>query len=652
MTEKSLLGNIKSILSESTYTQLALRFLLVMFVLSISRLLFYLFNKDMFSTLDYDGLLVIMKGGVVFDLTACIYANLLVIVLSLLPFKFKYTKKYQTVLARIFIFFNTLCLLMNFSDIVYYRFTLKRTTSTIFKEFSHNNNLFKIFTSSLFDFWYVTLAGIITIGLFIFLANRISKPKVNTKSNIAFYTIQIIMMPLIAGLCVAGMRGGFTHSTRPITLSNAAKYINNSNERAIVLNTPFALIRTINKKPLSKKNYIKPNVLEQNYRAIHISANDTISEGYKGSNVVVIILESFARAHIGYFNTDIKDYKSHTPFLDSLCNNAFVFKNAFANGCKSIDALPSVIASIPSINEPFILSTYSGNKINSIASELNKENYYTAFFHGAANGSMGFDAFTKQASYKDYFGRTEFKDDSQFDGIWGIWDEPFFQFFANTMGEFKQPFMSTIFSLSSHHPFKVPAKYKDVFLEGEFPILKCISYTDNALRQFFNNCKKQDWYDNTIFVITADHSSQTNIKKYNTPYGGFAIPLIFFSPKGKLSKGQVSNKVVDQIDIMPSLLKLLEVKNDYIAFGEDVFSQEEGFAFNYVSGVYQIFMDDYLLQFDGKRSIALYDIKKDIYQENNVLDKHPEVKEKLEFKLKCIFQEYSNRLIDNNLSIN
>src|SRR5690606_14279042 len=138
---------------------------------------------------------------------------------------------------------------------------------------------------------------------------------------------------------------------------------------------------------------------------------------------------------------------------------------------------------------------------------LGEKGYETAFFHGAPNGSMGFSAYMQLAGIKNYYGKNEYNNDDDFDGIWGIWDEPFMQFMAKKLDTFKQPFFSSFFSLSSHHPFKVPEHYAGKFPKGQLPLHEPIGYVDNALRQFFNTASKSEWYKNTLFVIVADHAS-------------------------------------------------------------------------------------------------------------------------------------------------
>lgn len=636
---KAIKGNI--------HVVLFLRLLIVMLAYSLCRLGFYLYNLNIYSEVSMPGLLRMMAGGLKFDISAIVYTNFLVIILHILPFKFRYKKNYQRVITGLFFTINFIALSFNISDFIYYRFTLKRTTMSLFKEFHGNTNILDLLWSFVWDYWYASLFGIIVFALMIFSYLKIKVGTPIKYNKFMYYLINTALMLVVAGLCVAGMRGGFRHSTRPITLSNAAKYIERPNERAIVLNTPFAMIRTINNVKLNKENFFTETELKNHYSANHNLVND---DNKKKLNIVVIIVESLAKEHIGFYNKDIKGYKGYTPFIDSLCHNAYVFQQSYANGGRSINALPANLASIPSLQEPFVLGSYSGNTINSLASILKEDGYYSAFFHGAPNGSMGFQSFVKQAGFDDYFGKTEYNNDEDFDGIWGIWDEPFLNYYARTMNSFKQPFVTSIFTVSSHHPFKVPAKYEGVFPDGNLPVQKAIGYTDNALRKFFKTASKMPWYNNTVFFITADHSVSPYLKEYNNARGHYAVPIIVYKPSDKSLVNYDKTTIVQQIDIMPTALNMVGYTGKFIAFGNDMFNKEgEHFAVNYEGSAYQLTMGSYLLQFNGKESVGLYDINEHL-METNLLGTLPDIQKNMEIKIKAFIQEYNRRLIDNEMS--
>jgi phosphoglycerol transferase MdoB-like AlkP superfamily enzyme len=312
--------------------------------------------------------------------------------------------------------------------------------------------------------------------------------------------------------------------------------------------------------------------------------------------------------------------------------------------------MPSVLASIPMMEEPFLLTPYSDNKINSIASVLNGEGYHTAYFHGAPNGSLGFTAFTRSAGFQEYYGMNEYPEKPDYDGSWGVWDEEFFQFFANKMNVFKQPFCTALFSVSSHHPFVVPERYKGKFKKGPQPIHQCINYTDYALRRFFQTASQMPWYKNTLFVITGDHTSQSCYLEYKTNIGAFKVPVLFYKPDGSL-KGVVDN-LAQQIDIMPSVLGYLNYDRPFFAFGRNLFDpRQEPFVITYTSNTYQLLMGDWLFLYNGLTETGLYNERTDILLSKNLIGQYPGIERKMERKVKAFIQQYNNRMIDNRLTV-
>ena len=157
-------------------------------------------------------------------------------------------------------------------------------------------------------------------------------------------------------------------------------------------------------------------------------------------------------------NQDLEEgqYKGYTPFLDSLIHHSLTFEYTFGNGQQSIDGLPSVLSGIPRFIEPVFLTPASLNKLSVFGSELKKKGYHTAFFHGANNGSLGFQAYARAVGYPEYYGREDYNNDVDFDGNWAIWDEEFLQFFADKISTFPEPFSVGIFTASSQHPFHIP----------------------------------------------------------------------------------------------------------------------------------------------------------------------------------------------------
>jgi phosphoglycerol transferase MdoB-like AlkP superfamily enzyme len=635
--------------SRNVLTVLVYRILLVLLLFSLCRVGFYLFNHKMFPGITAGQFLSIMKGGLLFDISAVVYINMLFILLQIIPFDFRYNEGYQKVLRWVFFITNGLAIAVNSMDFVYYRFVFKRATADVFKTFEHEANLVKMFFKYMFDYWPAVIFCLFTWFIMVYLYNKVKVRKPVPDNRIAYYGINILFIPMVLGLAIGGARGGYRHSTRPITISNAARYVSSPRDVAIVLNTPFSLMRTSGKKPLIKYAFYDRNELDKLFNPHYIPA---VTCPFKKGNVVIIILESFAREYIGFFNKDLEggSYSGFTPFIDSLLQESMTFDVSLGNGKKSIDAMPSILASLPSLETPYIISHYANNNINGLASLLKRKGYYSTFFHGAPNGSMGFDSFSKMAGFDDYTGLDQYPYKNDFDGMWGVWDEPFFHFFAEQMGKFPQPFLATIFSISSHHPFKVPEKYKDKFKKGTAPIVEVVGYTDFALREFFDEISDAPWFSNTLFVITADHTNESLHKEFQNDFGSYCIPIIFYKPGSDL-KG-VKKRIAQQIDIMPTILSYLNFDEEYIGFGNNLLDDSyESFAFNSNGSTYHLYMKDHILEMVDNKPVGLFNYKDDRFLEKNLIGQEPDMTMIMETKLKAIIQSYNERLIDNDLVV-
>lgn len=630
------------------YLVLLYRFAVLMVFYSICRILFYLFNTASFPKVTFTSFLTILKGGLMFDVSALLYLNAVYILLFLLPFRFKFRSGYQQSLKWLFMLINGIGLTFNLIDMVYYRYILKRTTASVFDIAAYDAGNTNLILRFFYDFWFIPVILIVLLVLLSVLYSILKPKPFRFRHPFVYFLSGIPVILIVLALSVVGMRGGWRHSTRPINMNNAGAFVNAPEEMALVQNTPFCILRTWGKKAFIPKHFFATEEeLERIYTPVHVP--DSVGPVRK-ENVVVIILESFSRAFVGSLNPQLKDPRdrSYTPFLDSLISESLVFPNAFANGRKSIDAIPSVTASIPALVLPYVISERSGNTINSLASLLNDQGYESAFYHGAPNGSMGFDAFTKIAGFQNYYGLNEFGNEADFDGIWGVWDEPFFQYFAKGMDNMQEPFVTTLFSVSSHHPYEVPAKYKGKFPEGRIPLNKCIRYTDYALQKFFDSARKMPWFKKTLFVITADHAVDSDIPEYYTSVNRFAVPMLFYKADGSL-KG-VDNGLAQQIDIMPSVLGYLNYPHPYVAFGNNLFDPSaKRFAINYLEESYQFLSGDYALYMTDDKLNAIYNRKEDPELRNNLLGTI-ELPEEQQLQ-KAFIQQFNNRMAENRLVV-
>ena len=646
-------------------TALIVNLLIAFALYAIARLEFLLANLSYFSTdLTAGHFFRYFTGGYMFDRSAITYTNALYIVLMLFPLWFKERPVYHKVCKWVFVIVNSIALAINLADSVYFPYTLRRTTTSVFQEFSNEHNLGDVFWGETLGHWYLVLLFIILVwGMWkLYVKPRTDASRyTNWKSRLRFGLVNLVWLAAAVPIGVGACRGGLKSGIRPITVNNANEYVDRPTECAVVLNTPFALIRTIGKSVFEiPRYYASLNDAARVFNPIHNA--DAVRQGtdtLRRKNVVVLIVESFGREYIGalnkmYFNGK---YKGYTPNVDQLISKSAVWYYSFCNGRKSIDGMPSVLCGIPMFKEPFVLTPASMNTYTGMAGILDKEGYTTSFFHGANRGSMGFLAFANKTGFQQYYGRQDYDADphfgkgrdDDFDGHWGIWDEPFLQYWCAKLGTMKQPFMSACFTVSSHTPYVIPDKYKKVYPEEGIVIHKCIRYTDMAIGKFFREAAKQPWYKNTIFVMTSDHTNLSDHAQYQTDIGGFCSPIIVFDPTAEIVKPGMRNAVAQQIDILPTVLSALGYQKPFLSFGCDLLTTPDDatYAVNYLNGIYQYVKHGYTMQFDGQKVVGMYKLT-DLLMKHNLVGHVPE-QAQMERELKAIIYQYMYRMVHDKL---
>ena len=634
-----------------------LNVLVAYLVWMLSRVAFFMENWSTFAPyMSWPLFKSMAHGALVFDTSALLYVNALYLVLMLLPLHLKERAGFHRGLRWLYVVTNGVGLAMNLMDSVYFQYTGRRSTVSVFTEFQNEGNIASILLTEGVNHWYLVLAF---IALVFILWRCYTTPRLEVyRFGHHYYISQLVALLLMIPLAIVGIRGSVTAGTRPITISNANEFVNRPVEASVVLNTPFSMIRSVGKKAFVTPDYMTADQMEAIYSPVHHRpVVDELSQ--PGKNVVILIVESMGKEYIGSFNPDLDGghYQGYMPFIDSLVQKSMTFKYSFANGRISMDAMPSILSGLPMMVEPFFLTPASLNDVEGLPSMLAREGYSSAFFHGAHNISMGFSAYAHSIGYQSYYGLDEYCQSSKyggmddFDGKWAIWDEPFLQFTLDGIHGMKQPFLATVFTASSHHPFGLPEQYRDSLRdEGGSPIHKCVRYTDLALRRFFARASREPWYQNTVFVLVADHTNQSTHDVYKTDLGLYSIPIIFYTPDGSLKPALRDDIIVQQTDITPTLLHLLGYGKPYLAFGDDVLAADPAgtWAFSYNAGVYQLVKGDLMLQFDGSKTTAVYRFKTDKLLRTNLVNQLPEQQEMERF-LKALIQQYMSRMNENRL---
>lgn len=628
------------------YKVLFYRILLAYLFYFIARILFFVYNRNLIQIDGVTDIVSMCYHGLAFDTTSILYLNLLFIVFSILPFRINHSKKYQTFLFYLYFVPNLFGYATNFVDFIYYRFNFGRSTIAALDSLEHESNKSLLLMNFLIHYWHVFVLFFLISFLWIYLYKKISLQITKHHPGVAYFGTSTFSFLVIATLIVGGIRGDFKKSTRPINLLDASRYVKNSSQADVILNTPFALIRTMFSNNFKKVNFVDQATIDSLIVPIKHYKNNPKTK----PNIVIFILESNAKEYYGAFNKNSKipNYKGYTPFVDSLAQHSMIYTNAYSNGYKSIHAMSSILAGIPSFKDAFTSSPYPKQKTESLVSTLKSEGYTTSFFHGAPNGSMGFLGYSNILEFDNYYGKNEYNNDSEFDGVWGIWDEPFFQYFNTTISKKKQPFLATLFSVSSHEPYQIPEKYEGKFPKGDVNIHQCIGYTDFALKQFFKSAKKEPWFNNTIFVLVGDHGNTIFYDDYKKEVNKNKVAMLIYKPNSKFV-GEYKD-YAQQIDLYPTILDMIGYDKPFRSWGRSLVGDSKiaPFLIRYSANVYQFMSGNYICTFDGNKVVGFYD-KNDKDLKYNLISKRNAEMDLQEVKCKAFIQDYMARVMDKRL---
>lgn len=609
--------------------------LIALLSLSLTRLIFFLNNLDTFRG-DAPMVLWSFVHGIRFDAVSTAY--------TLLPFVLL-----LPVFARVRGFLRLYFLvavgamnMLNCIDAEFFRFISRRSTDDLFRFAFLSDDIFLIGPDLLRDFWYLLALWALVMLAVLWLYNRsVHRPYADEAAGNRL--VRTLTMMLFGLLMVVAMRGGMQRI--PIGIIDAGQ-AHDPRFSVLELNSAFTVLKTFGKPDLREleyfaegKNPVSPIVHPKGKWHGHL----------RGHSVVVLIVESLGSEYMGRLNGMGHTY---TPFMDSLCNEGLLFSNAYANGHRSIEGVPACLAALPTLMyEPFITSRYAQNSFTSLANLLGPEGYTSYFLHGGENGTMGLLPFAAQAGFDHYLGRREYPRPEHYDGHWGIFDHHFLNHATEVFSQSAKPFVAGVFTLSSHHPYTVPGELKGRFPKGNLPIHESIGYADYSLRRFFEAARKTDWYDSTLFVITADHTSLSEFKEFQTTLGSLSVPILFFHPGDTLLRGEW-DIAAQQADIMPSVLSLLGYEAPFFSLGQDLFdSTAHHMAVAFKFDRYQMLYDGMLMTFDGEHVLALHEVSSDPMLQVDVKAERNEQTAMHEAVMKGYLQNYTRAVIHNRMTL-
>jgi phosphoglycerol transferase MdoB-like AlkP superfamily enzyme len=578
--------------------------------------------------------------GLRFDLSAIAYLNIPFILLSLAPAALLARRWYQRSLMGLFLTVNGAATIVMMGDVGYYPFTGTRVTMDVFALTGD--------ASAQIDQLLVSFAGLAATGLGLVVLQYLLYPRHQSEPfapRRGLRTVGAGFMVLV--LTVLAARGGF--QKKPLNPIHA--FSSGSHEVGILtLNSAFTLIQSPRGRQLEPVTFFADQgdvdeILKTEYGFAEAMGARVPT---KQQNVVLLILESYATEFWGGVD---REEPGLTPFLDSLRQHGVFYTESFANGRRSMDALPSILLGVPLYRgQSIAVSRYQSNEWIGLGHLLGDAGYHTSFFHGAPKGTMYFDAIASLSGIEDFYPLERFPDQTQdeaFDGHWGLYDEEALQFAVRHVGTFEEPWFSTMFTISTHHPYRVPPRYVDSLPKGSRDIHQSVAYVDLAVRRFFDEARQQPWFENTLFVITGDHTPPMRSSRYDTPIGRYMVPTLLYHPAGQLPALD-PKRVVQHVDLFPTILDYAGVRPTAVPqFGRSLFSSQPGEAVLTMDETYWIVREEGVLERTplGEERVLAYRRERTGEAEGTV---SAEVQANLNRRLLAYLQHYTMSLINNS----
>ncbi|HEX7368019.1 MAG TPA: LTA synthase family protein [Pelobium sp.] len=469
----------------------------------------------------------------------------------------------------------------------------------------------------------IIAVALITLIIFYFLKNLIALP---LKSNMrfvkrTFVAAVLLAIPLFSWLFVSNKGKEFSDNQYAVELAGdgiydfGAAFWNNE----LNYNKFYATIdqkkafKIVNRLLIQNDTMAVPNDKEY-IRNVHSN------QAPNRYNVVLISVESLSASFLGsYGNKD-----NLTPQMDSLAKKGILFSNLYASGTRTVRGLEALSLSIPPTPGQSIVKRPNNGGLFSLGNVLKSNGYQTQYIYGGYSYFDNMKTFFSGNGYTVIDRDAIDKKDIHYENIWGVADEDLFTLSLKKLdANYKsgKPFFSQIMTVSNHRPYTYPNGRIDIpshtGREG------AVKYTDYAIGRFIKEASVKPWFKNTIFIIVADHCASA-AGKTELPVSGYHIPMIIYSPD--LIKPQIFDQLTAQVDVVPTILGLLNINYQSKFFGRDVFKQKTKSPWAFISTYEKLgyYKNGHLLVLSPKKKI----------QQFKILENEEQIPEKVNLKLK------------------
>jgi len=591
---------------KNRYTQVISAIIFTFALFLAVRIFFYLSYLDYFSSLTFSETLQSFFMGLRVD-TAIIFTLTSVLwLLLLLPLKFTFYKPYRILIGLIWAVPVASVLFFNIGDVLYFGFVNRHLSDELNVI---GNDVGILFSMAMDYFFYQSIvASILFLGVLYFFYKLFGAEIRNQEIR----AMEWVNIPLILIVAFLGVRGKIDGISFGVSDAFAVNKLASGN---LALNGFFCYYRGGNRQNINHSGMSLVSALETVKSAL--DSNKTqyhestfpLMRSYKDQkpnkhNVVIIMIESLSAEYV--------DALSHnnlgiTPTLDKMANEGLLFTNFYANGQRSQEGITSVFTGLiqPVGFENFGegLELYNLSFLGKMAKE---NGYATLSMQSSDRGSFRVDKLSALAGFSDYYGAEDMPKSSDEVGApnYGVWDGDMFRLLSQKLHTISEPFISFAFTASTHAPYySAGAKWEKYphSMKSEYGFFNTMFYVDAQIAEFMEKAKQEPWFENTIFIFTADHANHAEVaptkelQSAKVPLNEFHIPLIIYAPK--ILQAQKIDRVGSHADILASLTDILGWKNTFTAIGNSLFDESVTQRFAFVKRGNEVALTD------GKASV-------------------------------------------------
>ncbi|MEJ2052302.1 MAG: sulfatase-like hydrolase/transferase [Calditrichaceae bacterium] len=485
------------------------------------------------------------------------------------------------------------CLLLA-TDIAYYAFVKRHITQELRLILNDTAFILQMALSS----YKLSLAFFAAFCSLLFLLWRASFPAEIKPASLMRNLAIFILLPV---LILVGIHGGLQRKTIHII---DAYSTGNPEQGNLILNGAYSALRSFDNRISVRHDFYTATELEQQAKQIGLYSHSHTYPFQKqfsddkptGLNVVVVVLESWSYKYIDGLAGN--NY-GVTPNFDQLVKDGLVFNRFYAAGQRSIEGLQAILTGVPNLVDlPSLGWGLESNKFSRLGDMVSKHGYHTLFAQSSRRTSFHIDSISAATGFNEYYGMEDMQLTLNYadpESFWYGWDHETFNKVQSRLKKIKQPFFSFVFTGTTHSPYgTLPVHFlkRAHAADNENGFLNTLYYADWAIGQFMKEARQQPWFDNTVFIFTADHT--LSAYRGGSSTDKFHIPLLIYSPKH--IKPGINNTISSHFDIMPTIIDLLGLPESFSTFGDSLLRKKTGRAFVRAGNIMGLITDDgYLL---------------------------------------------------------